>query len=70
MAVMFSTEIKFYLLDFRNHSVPFCPVPLRSFEVRIKVSYLYLKVRNGHIKRITDGDIQSLVLEIVGTNVR
>lgn len=27
------------------------------------------KVRNGHIKRITDGDIQSLVLEIVGTNV-
>ena len=28
------------------------------------------KVRNGHIKRITDNDIQSLVLEIVGTNVR
>lgn len=27
------------------------------------------KVRNGHIKRITDDDIQSLVLEIVGTNV-
>lgn len=27
------------------------------------------KVRNGHIKRITDGDIQSLVLEVVGTNV-
>lgn len=27
------------------------------------------KVRNGHIKRITDNDIQSLVLEIVGTNV-
>lgn len=27
------------------------------------------KVRNGHIKRITDSDIQSLVLEIVGTNV-
>jgi Protein of unknown function (DUF667) len=26
-------------------------------------------VRNGHIKRITDGDIQSLVLEIIGTNV-
>ena len=26
-------------------------------------------VRNGHIKRITDNDIQSLVLEIVGTNV-
>ncbi|XP_057291057.1 cilia- and flagella-associated protein 20 [Hydractinia symbiolongicarpus] len=27
------------------------------------------KVMNGHIKRITDNDIQSLVLEIVGTNV-
>ena len=27
------------------------------------------KVRNGHIKRITDADIQSFVLEIVGTNV-
>ncbi|KAL4629855.1 cilia- and flagella-associated protein 20 isoform X2 [Arapaima gigas] len=28
------------------------------------------KVRNGHIKRITDNDIQSLVLEVEGTNVR
>ena len=27
------------------------------------------KVRNGHIKRITDNDIQSSVLEIMGTNV-
>jgi hypothetical protein len=26
-------------------------------------------VRNGHIKRITDPDIQSSVLEIAGTNV-
>ena len=26
-------------------------------------------MRNGHIKRITDPDIQSFVLEIVGTNV-
>lgn len=26
-------------------------------------------MRNGHIKRITDGEIQSLVLEILGTNV-
>lgn len=31
---------------------------------------VFTKVRNGHIKRITDNDIQSLVLEIVGTNVR
>ena len=30
---------------------------------------LLSQVRNGHIKRITDNDIQSLVLEIVGTNV-
>ncbi|XP_049527771.1 cilia- and flagella-associated protein 20 isoform X1 [Dermacentor silvarum] len=27
------------------------------------------QVRNGHIKRITDNDIQSFVLEILGTNV-
>lgn len=27
------------------------------------------KVKNGHIKRITDDDIQSLVLEVVGSNV-
>lgn len=27
------------------------------------------KVRNGHIKRITDQDIQSLVLEIISSNV-
>lgn len=30
---------------------------------------IFNQVRNGHIKRITDNDIQSLVLEIVGTNV-
>uniref|UniRef100_A0A8C0EIR0 Cilia and flagella associated protein 20 n=37 Tax=Aves TaxID=8782 RepID=A0A8C0EIR0_BUBBB len=30
---------------------------------------LFFQVRNGHIKRITDNDIQSLVLEIEGTNV-
>jgi len=29
-----------------------------------------LQVRNGHIKRITDNDIQSLVIELYGTNVR
>mmetsp|Transcript_13784 Transcript_13784/g.55784 ORF Transcript_13784/g.55784 Transcript_13784/m.55784 type:complete len:114 (-) Transcript_13784:2886-3227(-) len=27
------------------------------------------KCRNGHIRRITDNDIQSSVLEIMGTNV-
>ena len=31
--------------------------------------YFYFTVRNGHIKRITDVDIQSSVLEIMGTNV-
>ena len=30
---------------------------------------LFLPVANGNIKRITDGDIQSSVLEIAGTNV-
>ena len=29
----------------------------------------FFVVRNGHIKRITDPDIQSSVLEIMGTNV-
>ena len=27
------------------------------------------RVRNGHIKRLTDPDIQSSVLEVMGTNV-
>jgi hypothetical protein len=27
------------------------------------------QVRNGHIKRITDSDIQSSVIELMGTNV-
>ena len=31
--------------------------------------WISFQVRNGHIKRITDQDIQSFVLEIVGTNV-
>ena len=31
--------------------------------------HFHITVRNGHIKRITDGDIQSSVLEIMGTNV-
>uniref|UniRef100_A0A8C3PVB2 Cilia and flagella associated protein 20 n=51 Tax=Aves TaxID=8782 RepID=A0A8C3PVB2_CHRPC len=39
----------------------------KTFQVRWKVTWS--QVRNGHIKRITDNDIQSLVLEIEGTNV-
>lgn len=33
-------------------------------------SFIRRQVRNGHIKRITDNDIHSQVLEVEGTNVR
>ena len=36
--------------------------------IYLSMSFL-CSVRNGHIKRITDQDIQSSVLEIMGTNV-
>lgn len=46
-------------------------VPLFSLSSNVSAaSPLLFQVRNGHIKRITDNDIQSLVLEIEGTNVR
>lgn len=32
-------------------------------------NYDVMSVNNGHIKRLTDQDIQSSVLEIMGTNV-
>ena len=32
-------------------------------------NYPFREVQNGHIKRLTDQDIQSSVLEIMGTNV-
>lgn len=35
-----------------------------------KLIFVCLQVRNGHIKRITDNDIHSQVLEVEGTNVR
>ena len=55
-------------------------VSLSSFKITIlcalllscRLSNLYFvhcSVRNGHIRRITDPDIQSSVLEIMGTNV-
>ncbi|RCN26240.1 hypothetical protein ANCCAN_28034 [Ancylostoma caninum] len=28
-----------------------------------------LQVKNGHIKRVTDDEIQSLIIEIIGANV-
>ena len=37
--------------------------------IPVALTILIFQVRNGHIKRITDNDIQSLVLEIEGTNV-
>jgi hypothetical protein len=41
-----------------------------TFPYRSKPLQIWDKsVRNGHIKRITDPDIQSSVLEIMGTNV-
>ena len=65
-----------------NKNRPFCrsqqQLPFRSLPfVFITVtdtcvplfSFLSTAVRNGHIKRITDVDIQSSVLEIMGTNV-
>ncbi len=43
---------------------------LRLPILRFSVSFLCTSaVRNGHIKRITDPDIQSSVLEIAGSNV-
>ncbi len=48
-------------------------VCLKSLWKKISNDHVFIffifKVRNGHIKRITDNEIQSLVLEIVGTNV-
>jgi len=41
-----------------------------SFLYRSKPLQIWDKhVRNGHIKRVTDPDIQSSVIEIMGTNV-
>lgn len=39
------------------------------YQIYYTNGYFYSLVRNGHIKRITDPDIQSSVLEIMGTNV-
>lgn len=46
------------------------PSQYLTFLYRSKPLQIWDKcVRNGHIKRITDPDIQSSVLEIMGTNV-
>lgn len=37
--------------------------------LHIRAVFILIQVRNGHIKRLTDPDIRSSVLEIMGTNV-
>jgi hypothetical protein len=45
------------------------PPPLSlSFSSNLRIDVV--QVRNGHIKRITDQDIQSLVIDIASSNVR
>ncbi len=42
----------------------------KPLQIWDKSSNLFINpVHNGHIKRLTDQDIQSSVLEIMGTNV-
>ncbi|KAA3676131.1 uncharacterized protein DEA37_0014682 [Paragonimus westermani] len=45
--------------------------PLNNWQQKVSqtLSHVYSQVVNGHIKRVTDEDIQSFVLEIIGTNV-
>lgn len=47
------------------YSIGYVPLWLRSKPLQIWDK----EIRNGHIKRLTDQDIQSSVLEIMGTNV-
>lgn len=52
-------------------SYQFCTVlVVNHYKYGIKIVLPYIiQVQNGHIKRLTDQDIQSSVLEIMGTNV-
>jgi len=51
-----------------HHSILSCAVVLASHSSK-PLQIWSKKVKNGHIKRITDQDIQSSVLEVMGTNV-
>ena len=58
------------------HSLTCTVIPALTQSLTLRAALLWLvggwmcrAVRNGHIKRITDGDIQSSVLELMGTNV-
>jgi hypothetical protein len=51
---------------FQSTSFFLCPSLTFSFPAAL---IALGQVRNGHIKRITDSDIQSLVIEIMGANV-
>lgn len=68
--IVLSSQGQNLFVQFRNSMMMLqCLFPFQSCSLILTVD-MFLQVRNGHIKRITDNDIQSLVLEIVGTNVR
>lgn len=50
-----------------NSVLDFCFHFLKS---NFKTCQYVLQVKNGHIKRVTDDEIQSLIIEIIGANVR
>lgn len=57
--------------EHEHTSYDLCFSHVQRLQVNWKLIFsLSSQVRNGHIKRITDDDIQSLVVEILGTNVR
>lgn len=61
--------MQFLNFNDQNNSI-YQVIELNLSEYRSKPLQIWDKcVRNGHIKRITDPDIQSSVLEIMGTNV-
>eukprot|EP00002_Diphylleia_rotans_P023908 TRINITY_DN470_c0_g1_i4.p1 TRINITY_DN470_c0_g1~~TRINITY_DN470_c0_g1_i4.p1 ORF type:complete len:224 (+),score=39.10 TRINITY_DN470_c0_g1_i4:316-987(+) len=78
-----SSSLTPFLITCHDHSLDhfsFCLYHLYSCFLARSFTFLYLYflsflnalftlVRNGHIKRITDPDIQSSVLEIAGSNV-
>lgn len=53
--------------DFYPFSIALVASPFK-YGTRTVSSFIIL-VQNGHIKRLTDQDIQSSVLEIMGTNI-
>ena len=67
-------KIKFKFQPHQHHFLVNPPLTFYSLihllsPLLLLLFFVYSTVRNGHIKRITDVDIQSSVLEIMGTNV-